>query len=112
MFFIYMRGIKYMSEALALMSIFEKYQRNDGETDTLTLSSIFGKTQKQDPQKVKAVEYNELLKTINYITIQNHRKNQTNVLKRYSANELCMKALHETANYNFNSVGSKINIKK
>ncbi len=82
------------------------------ETDTLTLTSIFGKTQRKEDEKNKVFEYNELLKTINYITIQNHRKNKTNVLKRYQANELCMNALKETANYSFKKTGNKIDLKK
>ena len=85
---------------------------SESETNTLTMTSIFGKTMREADQKKKANELNELLKTINYVTIQNHRKNKTNVLKRYQANELCMNALHATANYSFNTSGLKINIKK
>ena len=90
----------------------EIFNEIKSETDTLTLTSIFGKTQRKEEEKIKVFEYNELLKTINYVTIQNHRKNKTNVLKRYRANELCMTALKETANYSFKSTGNKIDLKK
>lgn len=80
--------------------------------EMLTLSSIFGKEEKLDIDKRKLNELNELLKSINYITIQNHRKNKSNILKRYQANELCMTALKKTANYSFNSEARKLNIEK
>ena len=85
---------------------------SESDTNSLTLTSIFGKTQRIEEERRKAQELNELWKTVNYITIQNHRKNKTNVLRRYQANELCMTALHETANYSFNVLGSKLNLKK
>lgn len=90
------------------MFIFEK--ENVSEEHTLTITSIFGKTSRDAEQKLKANEYNELLKTVNYVTIQNHRKNMTNVFRRYQANELCMKALNNTANYSFKQINHKLDI--
>ena len=82
----------------------------ENDTSSLTLTSIFGKNQRLEEERQKVQELNELWKTVNYITIQNHRKNKTNVLKRYQANELCMNALHQTANYQFSQTEHKINL--
>ena len=79
--------------------------------ETLTINSIFGQNENASEEKSRVADYAELLKTVNYVTIVNNRKNPENVLKRYRANELCMSALKQTCNYIFNQ-NHKININK
>ena len=101
-----MRGVKYMTETLDFTSLFNQ------EDGTLTINSIFGQNDEAYSNRKRVFDYSELLKTVNYVTIQNHRKNATNVFKRYQANDLCKSALKETANYNFEKPNHKVDLKK
>lgn len=94
-----------MAKSLTFNSIFGQ---ND---EKLKMNSIFGQSDEAYNDRKRISDYSELLKTVNYVTIVNNRKNPENVFKRYRANDLCMSALKQTANYIFGQQ-HKINIQK
>lgn len=79
------------------------------------INKEFGKNIVVTNQQRKATDMNELLKFVNFVSLQEENNNFANVFKKSKINDMSLNALKETSNYNKTSRANeshKLNIQK